>query len=220
MTTIKYWTTAFLGALLPCLAAGERAPQTISIVIYDSAALNPQTLGTAGALAGRIMLLSGLQATWTPGPLSDQAILGTDFSPPANGVCSGMLDPTTLRVQILPVAPVGFSRSAAAYSLPCARTGIQVTIYADRVSGLATAASLPFSRVLGYAIVHEVGHVLLHSDKHESQGLMKAIWSQRDWERAGVSLIPFTQTDSRRMIQSLQEARTTKLALLAPSPRP
>jgi DNA-binding MurR/RpiR family transcriptional regulator len=87
-----------------------------------------------------------------------------------------------------------------------------VTIYADRIAKVSETAALTFGRVLGYAMAHELGHVLLHSVAHEDIGLMKSVWSRFDWQRAAVSVIPFNPRQSRQIVTAIQESRSRQMA--------
>ena len=106
--------------------------------------------------------------------------------------CAQPLDSATVRAAILPRAPRGFSQQALGYALPCAARGIQVTIFADRVEIVSRTNLAAFYRVLGHAIAHEVGHVLLRSGVHDTTGLMRRVWAKSDWQRTAVTIIPFT----------------------------
>jgi hypothetical protein len=70
----------------------------------------------------------------------------------------------------------------------------------EAVSGSTLAV---FYRVLGHALAHEVGHILWRSTAHEGSGLMKAVWSKADWQRASVTIIPFTPQQARRIAERL-----------------
>jgi len=63
--------------------------------------------------------------------------------------------------------------------------GTLATIYLDRVESLAEQAKVDSGRLLGRAIVHEIGHLLLGTSSHAFAGLMRARWFtpelQRDW---------------------------------------
>ena len=72
-------------------------------------------------------------------------------------------------------------------------------IFADRAAAVSERGGPTFGHVLGYTIAHELGHVLLHSGAHDMAGLMKDIWSKRDWQRAAVSVIPFSPSDVQRI---------------------
>ena len=113
--------------------------------------------------------------------------------------CRADLGPAIVRLRILPQAPAGLPAQALGFSLPCARSGVQVTILADRVATVSETAGPTFGRVLGYAMAHEVGHVLLQSDTHTTAGLMKGIWSKSDWQRAAVSVVSFSLAEARQI---------------------
>jgi len=68
-------------------------------------------------------------------------------------------------------------------------TGVLATIYVDRVEWLARQAGADSRALLGRAIAHELGHLLLATTSHGPVGLMRATWSEdevrrgrrRDW---------------------------------------
>jgi len=198
-----YRTWVFLG-LLSKAALAQQLPQSVTIVVYDSAHVRAKTLDRTEHIAASILQTAGLQLRWGTGVLQDLVDLGTDFTAYSPGECENGPMSAILRVQILSRAPSGFAPQAVGYSLPCAKHGIQVTIFADRAAAVCERGAPTFGRVLGYAIAHELGHVLLHSNAHEPAGLMKATWSERDWQRAAVSIIPFSPTDVQRISALLQ----------------
>ena len=57
------------------------------------------------------------------------------------------------------------------------------TVYVDRAESVARGAGIDPRRVLGLAIAHEIGHVLLNSSSHASSGLMRADWSRAELRR-------------------------------------
>ena len=65
------------------------------------------------------------------------------------------------------------------------QAGTLATIYMDRVEWLARQARVDSGRLLGRAIAHEIGHLLLGTASHARAGLMRACWLtgelQRDW---------------------------------------
>jgi hypothetical protein len=74
--------------------------------------------------------------------------------------------------------------------------GVLATIYIDRVEWLAREAGTDSRTLLGHAIAHELGHLLLASTSHGPVGLMRAFWSldevrrgrRRDWTFASSEL--------------------------------
>lgn len=124
-----------------------------------------------------------------------------------------------MRAEILPHAPRGFSPQALGYALPCAERGMQVTIYADRVETVSGSALAAFHRVLGHALAHEIGHVFLRSCGHDNSGLMKGVWAKSEWQRAAVSILPFTPGQATVMHQQLQRIGAHDTATLRTSTR-
>lgn len=59
-------------------------------------------------------------------------------------------------------------------------SAVFATIYFQRVHRLAQSAGADEADVLGYAFAHELGHLLLASHAHSTQGLMRPIWRERE----------------------------------------
>lgn len=69
-------------------------------------------------------------------------------------------------------------RRALGYSLFDAN-GVSgfATVYVDRVDWLARRAQHPRAPLLGRAIAHEIGHLLLRSNAHTDSGIMREVWT-------------------------------------------
>jgi hypothetical protein len=50
-----------------------------------------------------------------------------------------------------------------------------VTILYDRIETAALAVAPSVTKILGNALAHEIGHVLLRSEQHSQSGIMKAV---------------------------------------------
>ena len=66
------------------------------------------------------------------------------------------------------------------------KSGAFATIHADRVSWMASRAGIAQAVLLGLAIAHELGHLLLGSS-HTSTGIMRRSWTLNElrWSRPG-----------------------------------
>jgi hypothetical protein len=167
-------------------------------------------LEQAQRIATRIFSEAGVTIRWRTRPIPENKNLVEDFSAPAGRTCNTPLRSNSVQVQILPDAPRGFTPQALAYSLPCADYGVQTTVYADRVEAVSNQTLAVFYRVLGYTLTHELGHLLLRSLAHEHSGLMKAVWTPKDWQRAAVSIIPFTPDQATGMAKNVDRDLTAK----------
>jgi hypothetical protein len=56
---------------------------------------------------------------------------------------------------------------------------VLATVYYDRVTWKAGRMGMPTNRLLGRAVAHELGHLLLPPSAHESGGIMREAWNPR-----------------------------------------
>ena len=73
------------------------------------------------------------------------------------------------------------------------------TVYVDRVESVARGAGIDPRRVLGLAIAHEIGHVLLDSNAHAPSGLMRADWSRHDLRHKDARAWQFLDNEAGRV---------------------
>ena len=59
-------------------------------------------------------------------------------------------------------------------------SGVLMTLDLSAVRGIAVETSVDIPTLLGRAIAHEIGHLLLGSSTHPRDGLMRALWSQEE----------------------------------------
>jgi len=93
--------------------------------------------------------------------------------------------------------------SSMGYSLVNRQTGgalpVFSTVFADRVASTARSASVDARRLLGYAIAHEIGHLLLDDPRHPDAGLMRAIWSRSELRRNRTTDWRFARAEAETM---------------------
>jgi hypothetical protein len=53
--------------------------------------------------------------------------------------------------------------------------------------------------MLGHVMTHELGHLLLGSNRHSDAGVMRPRWSDRDLFRAQMGALQFTSAQADRM---------------------
>jgi hypothetical protein len=91
---------------------------------------------------------------------------------------------------------------------PRTRTGCYATVYIDRVLALAKRLDITAGPVLGRAIAHEIGHLLLGTTRHTEAGLMRKIWSPTELQRNDADDWIFLRQEAA----AIREAVTTRLA--------
>ena len=60
------------------------------------------------------------------------------------------------------------------------RRGVLATIFHDRVLTVAQRADLDYGVLLGRAMAHEIGHLLLPARGHSPTGLMRGVWTDAE----------------------------------------
>jgi hypothetical protein len=91
------------------------------------------------------------------------------------------------------------------------RTGTLSTVYVDHIQQLAARLRINRGTVLGLTIGHEMGHLLLGSDVHGTEGLMRARWPDAALRRRITHEWRFSSVEISQMTSAL-EARTTAAA--------
>jgi hypothetical protein len=81
------------------------------------------------------------------------------------------------------------------------------TVYVDRVESVARGAGIDARRVLGLAIAHEIGHVLLNSNTHAASGLMRADWSRKELRCKDAAAWRFLDADAAHIRDAALERR-------------
>ncbi len=177
------------------------AKQQVQIRVFNLARVPRRDLFRAEDEATRIFAEADIEVHWAEGALDNPASLITDQSSnntsPAG--CKAARNARELRLQLLLHAPQGVATGTLGFSLPCAAFGIDSTIFVDKCEGVTYQTLASFSKVLAYAMAHELGHVLLRSSEHSPTGLMRARWDRASWIRAAVAGIRFDREQARRM---------------------
>ena len=84
-----------------------------------------------------------------------------------------------------------------------------LSVYLDAVTDVARRYGLPVGKVLGIALAHELGHVLLPPPSHSAEGIMQAAWEGDDLRKAAVSALAFNG-DQAGLIRERLTRRTAQ----------
>jgi len=82
---------------------------------------------------------------------------------------------------------------------------VLATVFYDRVE-LGTRGG-DISGVLGLAIAHELGHLLLGSGEHIDEGIMRPHWTRKDLHRDRRHLFLFTSEQAERIRTKISTSR-------------
>jgi hypothetical protein len=91
---------------------------------------------------------------------------------------------------------------------PYSTKGLNVLVFNECIKGAARIQEQEHSDVLGNAIAHEIGHVLLGSADHKRRGLVAAVWTAREYHWRTVEFVLFTSDEEKKIRQSLSGGST------------
>lgn len=189
---------------LPAQAA-ETLWTEVVVRVYDATGM--ETAERRGALdvAASIVSSASIELIWKP----------CDGSAKSSERCSTPLAPGELTLRIVRAG----AREADHGDVPLGDalvdtakgTGVLATIYIDRVNGIATQTGSDRQTLLGRAIAHELGHLLMATSAHGAHGLMQPIWSRSDLRRGAKMDWSFSATEIAAMKARTLAHRDTRL---------
>jgi hypothetical protein len=174
------------------LTTSRESPAAERLVVrtYNSFGATAGRMTRAREVTALILQDAGVQVVWR------DCVTG----------CADALRPRELLVRIV-AAPQG----VAAESLGCAVVDLQqgagtlATVYADRIDVVASRTGVDAGMLLGRAVAHEIGHLLLGTSSHSAGGLMRGLWSDRELQRGQAADWTFAPEDLERIGRGLDE---------------
>ena len=145
--------------------------EEIVVRTYDPQHMIDERIVAARQTADAILRHGGVSLRWWHCDLPNS---GQDFE----GPCHAAIRANELVVRIVR-ASSSAGKSALGFSLIDHDTHRSwlATIFADRVVATAERLRLDANILMGRAIAHELGHLLLNSSAHATSGFMQAVWS-------------------------------------------
>ena len=159
-----------------------KAELKLTVSVYNMAKVHGLTLGRAEKQASKVFREAGIELEWMHCP------------------CPQYLRPKELMLRIIPRLFGSMHATFLGSDLGFAPTGPEggdlATIFYDHVEKVAKGGDI--SAVLGCAIAHELGHLLLGQNAHSVSGIMHAHWSRSDLKHAK-EILRFTSAQAERM---------------------
>lgn len=167
--------------------SGENQP-AIRVGVYNDAHVDRLELHDAEHQAGALFAEAGVKITWLDYSHKQRSFhcqperSSADFLlriASAFGTIAQNSGSDALGQSMIPPAGYGY--------VPCG----QASVFYDRVMAFASVRAPDSPEILGDALAHELGHLLLGA-RHSSDGIMKALWTFRDLEPASRGNLRFT----------------------------
>lgn len=180
-----------ISLIMTVVAVGAQSPEIpLNIHLYNLAGVSSRTLNHAKEDAARVLATAGVNVVYSRVPADAPEAHTVDQSvPPTRRESRGYLVVTIARG-----FPVNYLPGALGYALPNVEIGVNATIFYDRIERFKESAEIEMDlpTLLGHAMAHEIGHVLLGTTEHSTTGIMKARWSKADFQVAGLRFMNFT----------------------------
>jgi hypothetical protein len=202
MKVVLIFTSSLvLAATLP-LAAGPRADATVTVRTYDYANVAGDDLANARTEAGLIFSSAGISLNWI-----DCKVPGHVDGEPCT---APMLPRRDLMLRLVDRFPADATEVRRVVALGESmvdrdeRSGVLMTVDLFPVRTVAGRASTVPAVLLGRAIAHEIGHLLLGSVEHGRLGLMRALWSSDELRGLKPANWGFSKREAAQMRQTLR----------------
>jgi hypothetical protein len=204
-STLVFFVAAFcLSVPLASAESPEIGPHRIVIRLYNTFGVSVSDMRAAQLSAQSTLEDAGIAVAWRACTVKGRRGAG------ASDRCEDSLgaDEVIMRILATPSSVKRKAPETLGYSYVDARTssGVLSAVFADRIQSLAVRASTAGAVLLGHAIAHEVGHLLLGMANHSATGLMRARWllqarreRAKDWS--------FSEADVMAMHANLERIR-------------
>jgi hypothetical protein len=205
-----------LGHAAPA-AASETSPE-ITIHVHNYARVAPETLVEAEEVTTGILREAGVETRW-----ADSVLKAKDDPEPFAGHLTysfsdiqlsilppEMSDRFGLPKNVMGVVPRSDAQIAYVFDSKVEAL-FQTTLRAYSTGHIDRRVSE--SQILGIAIAHELGHLLLALQGHSAEGIMRADWGLRDLRNATFGMLLFTPQQAE-VLRANARSRNTQRELL------
>ena len=168
-----------MAAANPAAADGRL---TLHVHVYNLANISNNELERALEYSSRILAAAGVHVLWELGDADSAEGHTMDLTAAADRANRRLDDRGFLVVRFVRGIPPALLPGALGLALPSAQNGGHVSLFYDRIETVAQSVAPSAAKILGSALAHEIGHVLLGSEQHSQDGIMKAVWSRADYQ--------------------------------------
>jgi hypothetical protein len=183
-------------------AATSRVEATVVVRTYDYSNITSDALASARGEAEQIFKAARIAVRWV------------DCSVPGKSTGAACTEPLVpgrdLMLRLVDRTPENIADAERLMALGESmvdreeRGGVLMTVDLFRVRTIAERASTGAAILLGRAIAHEIGHLLLGSAEHPRLGLMRALWSHDELRGAKPANWGFSAREAAQMRQTLR----------------
>lgn len=177
----------------------DGVPLRLRVSVFNYAGLSTSTIQQAEDVTTRIFLDAGIRVLWLNCSQDSEHEYSFDR-------CGEVSFPAHLQLRILRSAH-GFGPSIVGVSFMSADgMGCSADLFYEPLQVLQRQNHVVPSVILGHAMAHELGHLLLGTNSHSPTGIMRAHWTSEDLANATGGHFLFTLEQSGKLRMSLRLA--------------
>jgi hypothetical protein len=185
--------------LLFAFRAAQCAPCTawepLPVKLFNDAGVGRHVLDHAKGDAAWLLESVCVNLAWVPCPVVSRSNL-TPCRAPARAI--------ELHILLSP-ATNDFTADSMGIAMPHYGSGDHSGVFWSRVRQTAARTGVvDSSDLLGTVMAHEIGHLLLHSTTHSSEGVMRADFRPEDLKKAGQRQLRFTPEQAELILRNTQ----------------
>jgi hypothetical protein len=164
----------------------------VMVNAYNGVNLSSSELSRAEREAEKIFLYAGIQLTWATG------LLAADLNDNATSERGNAT--ASLQLRLWPRAVAGKRpTSSETLGFCLSLENGDAVVLADAIQKRAVFGSTHFADLLGLAMAHELGHLLLRSTAHSAAGVMRARWTEKALRDDDRGYLRFTPGEAESM---------------------
>jgi hypothetical protein len=186
-----------LGLMLATAPAFSKSPVSdarLTVRLLDYVNLPAGTRSEVAASAKRILGQAGVAVEFV-----ECYSGGVETGVPA---CNASLGPADLYLRIFQ-PKLAVKGGQLGYAAMTRESGAYITVFINPEQRKARAGSLDDGVLLGHAVAHEIGHLLLGANSHSSSGIMRPAWRPIDEEWMAKGVLVFDGSQARKMRATL-----------------
>jgi len=200
--------SVLFGSLPVLVAGGQGALIQLRVSVFNSSPISSSTIERAEGEAGRVLREVGVEVFWLncPQEMSQEASLGR---------CSEVSFPSHLHLSILR-ASRGLKATTVGISFTAEDgRGCYADLFYEPIQQLQDETHASPSVILGHAMAHELGHLLLGTNSHSPSGLMRAHWTRDDLANASKGNLRFSKEQCLTLRSRLTTSEYVEIATVA-----
>ena len=204
MKAAAYFMLIMSAAHAATVDAAPRQQAAVAVRTYNYATGAGDQMSEARSEAAHIFKGAGISLEWI------------ECRVPGSGAGAACTEPLLvgrdLMLRLVDRAPVPGDRVVALGESMLDREqrgGVLMTIDLFPVRAVAEKTATAVSTLLGRAIAHEIGHLLLGSAEHPRLGLMRALWSHEELRGLKPAHWGFSSREAAQMRETLRQLTRT-----------